>query len=96
MSETASNEFQEARAKQEAPNDARRVRKATWHDPYGSYGDDKAEAHPFWETPGLKELARSQRVQPMTDVEALFGTWPGEEDDGFELAIDQLRHPKQE
>lgn len=54
---------------------------------------DKAEAHPFWETPGLKELARSQSVQPMTDVEPLFGTWPGEEDDGFELAIDQLRHP---
>lgn len=72
------------------------IDKATLHDPYGSYGDDMTGAHPFWETPTLRELARSQRVQPMTDVEALFGTWPGEEDDGFELAIDELRHPKQE
>ena len=29
----------------------------------------------------------------MADVRALFGTWPGEEDDGFEQAIDELRHP---
>lgn len=72
------------------------IDKATLHDPYGSYGDDMTGAHPFWETQTLRELARSQRVQPMTDVEALFGTWPGEEDDGFELAIDELRHPKQE
>jgi len=27
------------------------------------------------------------------DVRALFGTWPGEVDDGFEEAIDELRHP---
>ena len=29
----------------------------------------------------------------MADVRALFGTWPGEENDGFEAAIDELRHP---
>ena len=47
----------------------------------------------FWESPTLEELARSQNVQPMADVRALFGTWPGEENDGFETAIDELRHP---
>ena len=46
----------------------------------------------FWETPTLEELARSQNVQPMADVRSLFGTWPGEKDDGFEAAIDELRY----
>ena len=47
----------------------------------------------FWDSPTLEELARAQNVQPMTDVQALFGTWPGDEDDGFEETIDELRHP---
>ena len=47
----------------------------------------------FWDSPTMDELARAQNVQPMTDVQALFGTWPGEEDDGFEAAVDELRHP---
>lgn len=47
----------------------------------------------FWESPSLDELAESQNVKPMADVRALFGTWPGEEDDGFEALIDELRHP---
>jgi hypothetical protein len=46
----------------------------------------------FWESPTLAELAESQNVQPMASVQSLFGTWPGEEDDGFEADIDQLRH----
>lgn len=46
----------------------------------------------FWESPTLDELAHSQNVQPVADVRLLFGTWPGEEDDGFESAIDELRH----
>ena len=49
---------------------------------------------PFWESPTLEELARFQNVKFMTDVSALFGTWPGEEDDGFEEMIDELRHPE--
>lgn len=40
----------------------------------------------------LDELAQAQNVQPMMDVSALFGTWPGEMDDGFEDSIDDLRH----
>lgn len=48
----------------------------------------------FWETLTLDELATSQRVQPTTGVRVLFGTWPGEDDDGFEEAIDELRHPE--
>ncbi len=47
----------------------------------------------FWESPSLEDLAHSQNVQPVPDVRSLFGTWPGEEDDGFEAAIDELRHP---
>lgn len=47
----------------------------------------------FWDSPTLEQLARAQNVQPMTDVKSLFGTWPGEEDDGFEAAVDELRHP---
>ena len=46
----------------------------------------------FWESPTLRQLARSQNVRPIVDVNALFGTWPGEKDDGFEAAIDALRH----
>ena len=47
----------------------------------------------FWESPSLEELAKAQGVKPMEDVRDLFGTWPGEEDDGFEAAVDELRHP---
>ena len=47
----------------------------------------------FWDSPTLEELAHAQNVQPMTDVQALLGTWPGDEDDGFEAAADELRHP---
>jgi hypothetical protein len=46
----------------------------------------------FWESPSLDELAQAQNVAPMVDIRALFGTWPGEMDDGFEEAIDELRH----
>lgn len=46
----------------------------------------------FWESPTLDELAQAQNVKPLMDVRALFGTWPGEIDDGFEEAIDKLRH----
>ena len=40
----------------------------------------------------VEDLARSQNVSPIEDVSFLYGTWPGELDDGFEEAIDQLRH----
>lgn len=46
----------------------------------------------FWESPSLDELAQAQNVGPMMDIGVLFGTWPGEMDDGFEEAIDELRH----
>lgn len=46
----------------------------------------------FWESPTLDELAESQNVRPVTDLSVLFGTWPGETDDGFEDAVDELRH----
>ena len=47
----------------------------------------------FWESPTLDELAQSQHVKPMMNVEAIYGTWPGEDDDGFEASINELRHP---
>ncbi len=43
------------------------------------------------ESPTLEELAQAQNVKPMMDVSALFGTWPGEVDDGFEESIDEMR-----
>ena len=46
----------------------------------------------FWESPTLDELARSQNVQLMANARELYGTWPGEVDDGFEVAIEALRH----
>lgn len=46
----------------------------------------------FWDSPTLDELAQAQNVKPLEDVRSLSGTWPGEQDDGFEEAIDELRH----
>ena len=51
------------------------------------------DTHSFWDSPTLEALARSQNVEPVANVEELFGTWPGDESDGFEAAIDALRHP---
>jgi hypothetical protein len=48
--------------------------------------------HDFWDSPTLDELALSQNVTTLRDVQALYGTWPGEMDDGFESEIDRLRH----
>ena len=45
----------------------------------------------FWRSLSLGELAESQGVNPMQDVKVLFGTWPGEENDGFEDDIQALR-----
>ena len=38
------------------------------------------------------ELAKAQNVGPL-DVRAVFGKWPGDADDDFEAAIDELRRP---
>jgi len=46
----------------------------------------------FWESPSLEDLAQAQDVKPLSDVRVLFGTWPGDTDDGFENSIDELRH----
>ncbi len=46
----------------------------------------------FWDSPTLDELAEAQQVKPMSDIRILMGAWPGEVDDGFEEAIDALRH----
>lgn len=46
----------------------------------------------FGNSPTLDELAAAQNIRPMKDVRALFGTWPGEDDDGFEETIAKFRH----
>jgi hypothetical protein len=46
----------------------------------------------FWQSLTIEELALAQNVQLMADVKVLFGTWPGEQNDGFESEIDELRH----
>ena len=46
----------------------------------------------FWTSRTLEELAEEQGVRPLRNLSELFGTWPGEPDDGFEELIDDLRH----
>ena len=45
----------------------------------------------FWQSLSIEELARSQGVRPLDNVSILFGTWPGEPDDGFEEEVHRLR-----
>ncbi len=45
----------------------------------------------FWQALSLDELAESQAAVPLQDVTVLFGTWPGDIDDGFEELIRDLR-----
>jgi hypothetical protein len=45
----------------------------------------------FWESPSLDTLAAMQGVKPIQDVTKLYGSWPGEKEDGFETLIDDLR-----
>ena len=45
----------------------------------------------FWQAMSFDELAAAQGVKPMTNVDGLIGTWPGEVDDGFEESIRRLR-----
>lgn len=44
----------------------------------------------FWTPLTLDQLAKAQSVGPL-DVDAVLGTWPGDDDDGFEEAVDELR-----
>ena len=45
----------------------------------------------FWQSPSLDQLMELQGTYPLTDVASLFGTWPGDPDDGFEDAVHTLR-----
>jgi hypothetical protein len=45
----------------------------------------------FWQSLSIEELAQMQGVKPIDDITTLFGTWPGEPDDGFEEDIHTLR-----
>ena len=45
----------------------------------------------FWHSPSFYVLAELQGVKPLEDLSVLFGTWPGEVDDGFEEEIRRLR-----
>jgi hypothetical protein len=66
-------------------------------EPRGGRAADAAASHAqsgFWERHSLQELAAAQGVQPVHDISSLYGTWPGEDDDGFEDLIEELRHPE--
>ena len=54
--------------------------------------EDTFVSQDFWTSPTLEELAKAQNVGPL-DARSLMGKWPGDDDDGFEDAIDELRHP---
>jgi hypothetical protein len=45
----------------------------------------------FWQSPSLEQLMELQGIHPLIDVTSLFGTWPGDPDDGFEEAVRILR-----
>lgn len=45
----------------------------------------------FWQAMSFEELAAAQGVGPLTDIDALIGTWPGDVNDGFEEAVHKLR-----
>ena len=45
----------------------------------------------FWQSPSLEELAQTQHVGPIQDIWKIWGTWPGEIDDGFEEEIERIR-----
>jgi len=45
----------------------------------------------FWQALSFEELAAVQGVGPLTDIESLSGTWPGDVNDGFEEAVHRLR-----
>lgn len=49
-------------------------------------------SYTFWDSPTLEDLANEQCVEPLTNIAVLVGTWPGDNDDGFEAAVDELRH----
>ena len=40
----------------------------------------------------IEKLAKKQNVKPIDDIRTLSGTWPDDDDDGFEEMIDELRH----
>ena len=48
----------------------------------------------FWATPTLEYLADFQSVAPLDTSQRLFGTWPGDENDGFEATIIELRNAR--
>ncbi|WJI23523.1 hypothetical protein MZ909_09895 [Thermosynechococcus sp. B0] len=50
-----------------------------------------AEVYDFWTSRTLEELAQMQGVQPVANLATLYGTWPGERNDGFEEFIQELR-----
>ncbi len=50
----------------------------------------------FWDPPSLDELIEMQNVKPFNSIEYLYGTWPGEDDDGFEDLIRELRQRRSE
>ena len=51
----------------------------------------ETRATDFWYSPSLEELAVSQGVMAMTDINTVVGTWPGTNDDRFEEDILTLR-----
>ena len=45
----------------------------------------------FWQAMSFEELAAAQGVAPLTDIDALIGTWPGDVNDRFEKSVRKLR-----
>jgi hypothetical protein len=52
---------------------------------------DTPQSADYWQALSLDALAEAQGIGPMDDITVLFGTWPGDQDDGFEDAVASLR-----
>ncbi len=52
---------------------------------------ERSLSEDFWHSPTIEELANAQEIKPLQDITVLFGTWPGEKNDGFEKEITALR-----
>ncbi len=47
----------------------------------------------FWSNMSIEELAQVQGIKRITNIQSLYGTWPGEIEDEFEELIETLRVP---
>ena len=51
----------------------------------------REQIYDFWASRTLEDLVRIQGVEAVSDITTLYGTWPGDTEDGFEEFVQELR-----